>query len=84
MKKNLNDIFCMDYDIAKVLYSCKSVAHLGSRILNINIHGTFGVGNIHINSNGTEKRENVIPMASENPDGGQVTKPPKLSFSGIP
>ena len=35
VKKNLDGIFSMDYDFAKVLYSCRSVDHLGSWILDL-------------------------------------------------
>ena len=49
VKKNLDGVISMDCDFIKVLHPCKSVAHLGSWILNIYIYWKFGVGNIHIN-----------------------------------
>ena len=46
VRVNLDGVFSMNYDFAKVSYSCKSVAHLGSWILNIYIYWKFGVGNV--------------------------------------
>ena len=50
VKENLDGVISMDCDFIKVLHPCKSVAHLGSWILNIYIYWKFGVGNIHINT----------------------------------
>ena len=41
VKLNLDGVFSMSYDFAKVLHSCKSVTHLGSWILNIYINDIF-------------------------------------------
>ena len=41
VKKNLDGVFSMDYDFVKVLHPCKSVACLGSWILNIYISQAF-------------------------------------------
>ena len=43
-------VISMDCDFVKVLHPCKSVAYLGSWILNIYVYWKFGVGNIHINT----------------------------------
>ena len=80
VKKNLDLVFSMNYDFAEVLYSCKSVAHLGSWILNIYIYGKFGVGNVpnlHINrtpanlsTNKSGKKGNVVPLCVQERQAG--------------
>ena len=50
VKENLDGVISMDCDFVKVLHPCKSVAYLGSWILNIYIYWKFGVGNIRINT----------------------------------